>query len=835
MELIKRLGGATLALSVLLLMPTASTADGTDELMPLIGTDDYRLGLNSGTDVFVEIGNIVEHICITAGGSGTVDVQGPYTSEMNPGMFLAGGDDFDPDGSCLTPTTAGIHRVRLNGAFSSSTRWDISVCNSAAPMAVCDASTGNAAHIDGRVYSLEWGFRSSNNQTPLSTLSASVYARLLLNDAISPVFGIIQLQLLGFNGLAGWEVAANDSGVDGVAPPKSTVTSGNDFTGEYPIYIAPPDENFRPYSSITNAVSEFAFNGGSGMQMCTVIEPGVSTGNFTFKTTYAGRYRVICDLDDDGGFEATGGDDLVLAGDAVAQGAMGSVVNTVPWDGKDNDGVNVAAGDYDCQVTVSAGEFHYAARDMEVGFEGVRMFALGPAPASTTTGLTMFWDDSDVVPAMPIAMNDGRFPVMVSPAGGLDPGDDPNAPAVAYGDDGGGTITGNARGWGSFLDPCPAMGSCSTNGNGDIGDDDYMDTWAALASASSASVTVTAVGNSDCDMDGRTDQQEQCIDGTNPCGCTDAGTATPSSPDDECTMAAPTCEISGMVGTCVPCLNTAATNMTDEGCEGATPICKVDAMDSDNNNCVECEVDGECAMGEVCNQTSNECEVPPECTGDGECSSDTPVCEPASMTCVGCYDSDATNAADDAGCSGPTPHCDTSMSASGACVGCITDDECATGEECNASNECQTPPECMTDMECSGATPVCEPTSMTCVECTADGDCATGETCNASNQCEPEAMTCVDNSECSQGVCDTGPGVCVTCIDDGSGVDSGCSAAAPDCQDNGGVLTCVDLGDAIGGLSGGALCSFAPGTSRGIGFCLVLGLCMMALWRRRYY
>ena len=229
--------------------------------------------MRSGTEVFVEISNIAELICIEAGGSATVDVQGPYTNDAVPGPFLVGGDDFDPDGSCLTATSAGIYRVVLDGSFSSSTRWDIAVCDSAAPLAVCNAGAGNAAHIDGPVYSLEWLFRSSNNQTPDSVLSSSLYARTTLNDGTNVESGVIQLQLLGFNGLAAWEVVANDSGVDGVSPSKSVETSGNSVTGQYPIYLIEPNEDFRQYSTATPTLTDFAFDAGTGMQMCSTIEP----------------------------------------------------------------------------------------------------------------------------------------------------------------------------------------------------------------------------------------------------------------------------------------------------------------------------------------------------------------------------------------------------------------------------------------------------------------------------------------------------------------------------------------------------------------------------------
>ena len=444
----------------------------------------------------------------------------------------------------------------------------------------------------------------------------------------------------------------------------------------------------------------------------------MNTGDFSFKTTFVGRYRIICDLDDDGNFETTGGDDLVLTGDASASGPMGTIVNEVTWDGQDNAGANVSAGDYDCMATVSVGEFHYVARDMEVGFEGIRMFSVGPGPANARTGINMFWNDTDIFPAVPIAMNNGTFPAPTSPAIGLAPGNDPNAAAVPYGlDSMSMTVAGNSRGWGSFLDPCPAMGSCSTNGNGDIGDDDYMDTWASFASAGSTSLSVAVLGSgANCDGDSRSDQQEACIDGTNPCGCTDAGTATPSSPDTECSMAVPACSITMGVGSCVAC---------DEGCVmGST---------------------------QVCDDTS------------------TPKCVP-------CYD-----------------------------------DSMGSDDSCGGSG---------------AALSVCKVDSMNtansaCVECVADSECSMGEVCNSTT------------NECAEGVCDTAGGECVTCLDSGSGIDSGCSGATPVCEDVSGVLTCVaGTTNFGGGISGGALCAFSGAPANGLPLGVALA-CLVWGWTRR--
>lgn len=182
------------------------------------------------------------------------------------------------------------------------------------------------------------------------------------------------------------------------------------------------------------------------------------------------------------------------------------------------------------------------------------------------------------------------------------------------------------------------------------------------------------------------------------------------------------------------------------------------------------------------------------------------VCNGTSM-CVACVD-DAPAGMTDSGCSAATPACDTSGGAP-ICVECLGDGDCSGGLVCDAgSNTCvtcqDTAPGGGIDMGCNMTTPVCDDSVATpiCRECTMDSHCPADERCNASNECE---FFCDDDADCAgmpgMTVCDAGSGSCVACTDDMSGgaTDSGCSAAAPLCDESGTAPVCVACFDDVAG------------------------------------
>lgn len=92
------------------------------------------------------------------------------------------------------------------------------------------------------------------------------------------------------------------------------------------------------------------------------------------------------------------------------------------------------------------------------------------------------------------------------------------------------------------------------------------------------------------------------------------------------------------------------------------------------------------ASAPVCDPATNSCKICTESTG---CSGVTPVCQTIANgglgKCVVCTVN--------AGCSGATPACDPTVSPNGACVACVSPDDCpAPGSVCNLNtNSCEAP------------------------------------------------------------------------------------------------------------------------------------------------
>ncbi|MEZ4288353.1 MAG: hypothetical protein R3A47_09470 [Polyangiales bacterium] len=793
--------------------PTPAAADGTPELMPSIGTGDKLLGLATGAVVYMEIADTTnERLCVygqTAGGFANVNVYAPGVNPTSGTPMYTGVASFCLD---LSARSAGDYSIKLTEDFVSNKAWDFHVCD--ASMNTCSPS-GFAAATKGRVYSYNWQFLGNGTRQTLdSAMNASVYTRVLLNDGLTPKYGVIQTQLRGIAGLATWEISANDTGITGVVPPKSTTIAGHSAARTQKIYLAKPDPNFRAYTSITPTITNASFFADTPANTCNVIEHGENTGTFRFDSNYYGRYRIVCDTDTDGLFEQAGNDDLILIGNAIA----GS--NAVGWDGTDANGDPITAGTYSCKISVNVGEFHYIARDNEAAFEGIRMFLV---PASgIREGLPMFWDDTDIFPSGLVQMYDDKAPAPTSPAAGLNPGNNTAAAWVAHGYNTQGDIdpmndvlvTGNSRGWGTFVGST-CVTNCTLDGVEDIGDANMVDTWTAYATATSATLEVITVNaNADCDMDGRQDFEEACLDGTNPCGCVDAGNATPAMPDTECTAAVPACLIESGYGIGTVCVDDASGTSKDDGCiagaaqvcddTGATPVCvpcyddtmgvddtcvgggsltpvcKVDTNNAANNECVVCVdsasgngLDDGCLDGvsPVCDPTSalGECVLcyDDNATGNGideTCGgvgSATPVCllepgNPSHNECVVCVDTDGGNGADN-GCTDPNaPICDATSIP--VCVPCY-DDTLGADKSCGGDSE---------------PTPFCkvdggDASNNACVECLVTDDCDAG-VCSANNVC----VECNVDDDCTDGVCSV-DNVCVQCNTDTDCTDGVCT------------------------------------------------------------
>jgi|GEM_PF-1999348 len=157
----------------------------------------------------------------------------------------------------------------------------------------------------------------------------------------------------------------------------------------------------------------------------------------------------------------------------------------------------------------------------------------------------------------------------------------------------------------------------------------------------------------------------------------------------------------------------------DGACEGDTPVC-----DEANNTCVGCldvsHCDGDTP---ACDTSTNTCVA---CTDETFCDGDTPVCDTSSTTCVGCLG--------DENCSGDTPVCDTSST---TCVGCLDNTSCESPDAslCGADQTCGA---CMADADCShlGLNRCVQGVCTECTVATEQDDCG-------NNACLPDG-TCGD-------------------------------------------------------------------------------------------
>jgi hypothetical protein len=448
-------------LSISFLMPAVALlgysvearADGSSQL-------GITQALQKSTTVYADIVDAaVERI--TWSGSGSVTVYNPSGTSL--GTFTSGSNVVP------TPGVNGAYRLVLSNDQTTSAAWDFGV--------------SNAVDSRGRISSYAWKFNTGSFAATHAS-NASVYA-VVPSGAGST--SVIELKMAGLAGNV-YELSANRTGVVG-GNGQSWPSAGHSTTAEFRLYLRPP--SLATYASVTPGVSGFTFSGGAttsvfGTSMsCNQVVAGQSGGSFSFTTDTIGTYNLQCDLNGNGSFERLGGADLLLVGGSLAG------YNTVAWDGKNNAGVPVPLGTYNCRVEIHAGEFHYVGQDIETSYQGFRLFEV--KANMSRSGLTMFWDDTPVQ-SSEVTMPNGA-PGRLS-AGEL------GVAAGSYADSAVANV--NSRAWGNF--------SSTSKGN-----NNFLDTYVWLAETVSAPVSIASVsGTLDSDGDGLSDFAEACTYGTLP-------------------------------------------------------------------------------------------------------------------------------------------------------------------------------------------------------------------------------------------------------------------------------------------------------------------------------
>jgi hypothetical protein len=441
----------------LLIVPGHAAAEGSAQ----IGVAQRLQSATAGLAV-----DIVDHTAETIRwqGNGELSVRNPSGTLVGT---LSNNEVYDPSVN---------GRFTLSVGSNQTGAWDVAVLGQTA--------------AGGRLSATNWQLDANGFAVGQAT-SASYYA--VVPGGSPSNTGVVELKL---NGLAGYlyAVGANSTGVNGSNAGRSVVHTSNSFTPALRMYLAAPTDS--TYSPLTPTVGALAFQAGA--QSCNYIVPGVTTGTFRFTTDVAGTYHLVCDLDRNGVYDRSAAADYLKVGPTV------SGLNEASWDGRNNAGMTVPSGSYDCRVFVNVGELHFVVDDIETSYQGLRLFGVPSVDATSAqkTSLAMFWNDSLVLPPSgnDIDLPSGAESLHVSGASGMASGAYTDA-AVA---------NTNARAWGNF------NASGSTFGDGK-GNDRYLDTFASLISISSAVAQLTATTLvADGDGDLISTYTEACVFGTNP-------------------------------------------------------------------------------------------------------------------------------------------------------------------------------------------------------------------------------------------------------------------------------------------------------------------------------
>ena len=228
------------------------------------------------------------------------------------------------------------------------------------------------------------------------------------------------LDLQGWTGHR-WTAAATSTGVDGKDAGRSVDRYSAEFDPEIPLYLNPPllsgDVPLIPEAD--NLV--FTMNDRSD-------EYG---GLFTFSVNAQGTWRIVCDNSADGVFDPSDNTNVVMSGRSDGPSEI-----EVEWRGRTWDGGYIS-GAGECAVTLSIGELHFLADDIETAYPGLRTYVLEDG----LTAAPMFWNDA-LVARDDVLMVNGELPMAASGADGV-MGGDIDDEAVPNSD---------ARSWGNFAD-----------------------------------------------------------------------------------------------------------------------------------------------------------------------------------------------------------------------------------------------------------------------------------------------------------------------------------------------------------------------------------------------
>jgi hypothetical protein len=324
-------------------------------------------------------------------GVGGVVVRAPDGTDL--GVLPAGGE------LPLNGLPVGAYQLR----FQSEQRGDWNV------------TVPGATDTGGRLFSYDW-MLDARGYDGAYGFDGRFYARV--DGGEDGRSGILTVDLAGWTGYR-WTAMATDHGVEGDDGGRSVDRYLAEVEPHIPLYLSPP--SLVGDAPVTPDASGLVFE---------VNERSDEFGGvFRFNVSHRGTWRVVCDGSADGSVDPTANHNVVLSG--VSEGAEEIEVE---WDGHTWDGGYIS-GSGECGVTLSVGELHFLADDIETAFPGLRTYV---HRGGSDTPSPMFWNDSEVV-FTDVPMDNGEASLEASGPDGVLPNDlsgtpEPNTSARAWGD-----------------------------------------------------------------------------------------------------------------------------------------------------------------------------------------------------------------------------------------------------------------------------------------------------------------------------------------------------------------------------------------------------------------
>ncbi|MFM2586761.1 Ig-like domain-containing protein [Vibrio sp. TBV020] len=388
-----------LAVYVGLLLPNYAQAEGSYQLGISLGGVGQPLHENTVLYVHARAGETIQINACDAEKS-PVDVE-IYDTYVTGGMYaqwnlLSALSSPVPTVSCtsdmtgvLPPTalqytvsTDGVYVVRFVDADDERIfeRWDVSVTSANLDPVDATLSTGN-------LFSYTWSFVTEGDTQDQAT-TTRLYA--VAPGGFDNTNYVWVLDLNEFSGHT-YSIMANSVGLPA---PDSGLSRSYPGPGvpipEFPVFLSYPaaaDIGSPPTeapSFITGSEPKFVGTDGK-----IGFYPNLGeTGRIIFTPNITGTYAVKIDTNRDGRFAES---DMYILGETTANAEV-----IVEWNGTDNQGNKLAQGQYNIEVELRVGEYHFVAFDVETSGGGVEngLTILQAIDEHSVVGTRVYWDDA---------------------------------------------------------------------------------------------------------------------------------------------------------------------------------------------------------------------------------------------------------------------------------------------------------------------------------------------------------------------------------------------------------------------------------------------------------